>query len=245
MASRLFNAAPSASLPLRAPLRVSASLPLRAPLRVSASLPLKVLLLALTIGFVQEAAANTYRYINDRGQTVYASTVPPQFVKNGYEVLNDRGQVIQVVPRALTGDELAAQESVRAQQEAEAAAAREQQEADNLLIRLYRSPDEIARKRDERVTIIDGQLIALLSSLAKVEAELAKVQQTIDSQTAGGQAAAPQSVEALRIQTEELNRLQTQRTRLEIDKATAISDAERDMKRLVELIGPAEDTAAD
>jgi hypothetical protein len=237
----LLNASPTASLPLKALWRrtPTASLPLKA-------LPVATaLLLVLAVGFASEAAANTYRYVNDRGQTVYASTVPPQYVKNGYEVLNDRGQVIQVVPRALTGDELAAQEAARAQQLADEAAQRVQQEADNLLMRLYRSPDEIARKRDERVKLIDGQLTALLASLEKVQAEVTKLQTNVDSQVAAGKEAPSQTVETLRIQNEELARLTTQRDRLEADKAAAISEAERDMKRLSELLGTAEESATD
>src|SRR5690606_24390056 len=130
------------------------------------------LLLTVTLGFALDAYANTYRYKDDRGRTVHGSTVPPQYVKNGYEVLNDRGQVIQVVPRAKTPEELAAEEATREQREAEEAIARAQREKDNLLLRLYRSPDEIARKRDERVKLIDGQLTALAAALSKVETEM-------------------------------------------------------------------------
>ena len=200
---------------------------------------------ALTLGLVHDATANTYRYTDDRGRVIHGSTVPPQFVKNGYEILDDRGRVIQVVPRALTEAELAEQEADRARQLAEEAAAREQQERDNLLLRLYRSPDEIARKRDERVVLIDGQLTALLAALEKAETELAVVQKGVDDQVAAGKEAPAQTLETLRIQQDEVNRLNSQRERLEADKATAIADAERDIKRLAELMGLTEDTAAE
>jgi hypothetical protein len=206
-----------------------------------------VLLLTLSIGLVHEAvAANTHRYKDDSGRTIHASTVPPQIVKNGYEVLNERGVVIQTVPRALTAAELAAQESQRAAQEAAALAARQQEEADNLLMRLYRSPEEIARKRDERVTIIDGQLTALVASLGKVGADVAAIQAAVDSQTANGGTVVPQTAENLRIQTAEKDRLLALRARLDSERATAIADADRDMKRLAQLLGlpPPEETPA-
>jgi len=203
------------------------------------SSPLKaVVLFVLCASLAHEAlAANTYRYKDDNGRVIHGSTVPPQFVRNGYEVLNERGVVIQTVPRALTEAELAAQEAQRAEREAAEAAAREQQQADNLLLRLYRSPEEIARKRDERVTIIDGQITALLASLEKAEAEVTKLEALIASQTAGGGAAAAQTVETLRIQTDERDRLIALHARLDMDRAGAISDADRDMKRLAELMG--------
>lgn len=194
---------------------------------------------------MHDAAANTYRYVDDRGRTVHGSTVPPQYVKNGYEVLNDRGQVIQVVPRAKTAEELAAEEATRAQREAEEAVARVQEEKDNLLLRLYRSPDEIARKRDERVTLIDGQLTALAAALVKVEAEAERLQKQVDDLKAAGNEAPAQTLETLRIQHEERDRFIAQRERLEKDKATTIAEAEADMARLAELLGTPEEAAAD
>ena len=205
----------------------------------------KVAFFALTLCVATDAFANTYRYIDDRGRTVHGSTVPPQFVKNGYEVLNDRGQVIQVVPRAKTAEELAAEEATRAQREAEEAAARVQQEKDNLLLRLYRSPDEIARKRDERVALIDGQLTALAAALTKVEAETERLQKYVDDLKAAGNEAPEQTLETLRIQQQERDRFVAQRERLQSDKATATAEAEADMTRLAELLGVPEDSAAD
>lgn len=214
--------------------------------RPLSSVSLKALSIALLgAGFVQLAEADTYRYTNDRGQQVYADRVPPQFVKNGYEVLNDRGQVIQVVPRALTPAELAAQEATREQRQAEEAAARAQQQADNLLLRLYRSPNEIARKRDERLTLIDGQLTAMSASMDKLQAEVTNLQKTVDSYLASGGSAPEQTVQTLRIQQEELTRVINQRERLQSDRTTLISDSERDMARLSELMGLTEESAAD
>lgn len=214
-------------------------------LRMRGSPVVQALLLTLALGFMHDAAANTYRYVDDRGRTVHGSTVPPQYVKNGYEVLNDRGQVIQVVPRAKTAEELAAEEATRAQREAEEAVARVREEKDNLLLRLYRSPDEIARKRDERVTLIDGQLTALAAALAKVEAEAERLQKQVDDLKAAGNEAPAQTLETLRIQHDERDRFIAQRERLEKDKATTIAEAEADMARLVELLSAPEEAAAE
>lgn len=228
------NSSPPASLPLRALLlngTPSASLPLRA-----------LLLFVILAGFAHEAAADTYRYTNDRGQTVVGTTVPPQFVKNGYEVMNDRGQVIRVVARAATQAELAAQAADRERLEAEEAATREQLNADNLLLRLYRSPDEIARKRDERLTLIESQIIAMAASLSKAQEETTRLQGVVDNYIKGGTEVPATTQESLRVQQSELERLTTQQTRLETDRATAVADADRDMKRLAELLGLPEDT---
>ncbi|MEY4642270.1 MAG: hypothetical protein RLZZ227_2264 [Pseudomonadota bacterium] len=209
------------------------------------SLALKALVFVLVVGLAQDAsAANTYRYINDEGHTVLGSTVPPQFVKNGYEIINERGVVIEVVARAKTEAELAAQAAERERQLAEEQLLKKQQEADSLLMRLYRSPDEIARKRDERLLLINGQLTALIASLEKTESELAVSKKLVDDYASQSKEAPAQTVETVRIQQVEVERLAAQRKRLEDDRAAAVADAERDMKRLVELLGLPEDTAA-
>jgi hypothetical protein len=203
-------------------------------------------LFILLAGLAHETlAANTYRYINDRGETVYGSTVPPQFAKNGYEILNERMQVIETIPRAKTEAELAAQAADRERLLAEEEVLRKQQEVDSLLLRLYRSPEEIGRKRDERVTLIDGQITALTASLSKTEGELATSQKVIADYTGQSKEPPAFAVEAVRIQQEEVDRLVAQRTRLESDRATAIADADRDMKRLSELLGLPEHTVAE
>jgi hypothetical protein len=122
---------------------------------------------------------------------------------------------------------------------------KKQQEADSLLMRLYRSPDEIARKRDERLVLIDGQLTALLASLEKTEGELAASKKIVDNYAKQNKEAPAQTVETVRIQQVEVDRLTAQRMRLEGDRATAVADAQRDIKRLSELLGLPEDSAAE
>jgi hypothetical protein len=152
--------------------------------------------------------------------------------------------VIKVVPRAPTAEELATlavqAEELRVQEEV----LKVQQEADKLLLRLYRSPDEIARKRDERLALIDGQVIALTASITKAEAEVLRLTQVVASNDSKGMATPAATLETLRIGEADVARLTTQRERLQADRATAITDADRDIKRLTELLELPEDAAA-
>ena len=156
--------------------------------------------------------------------------------------MNDRGQVIRVVARAPTAAELVALDADRERVEAEEAATREQLNTDNLLLRLYRSPDEIARKRDERLNLIESQIIAMAASLSKAQTETARLQEVVDNYIKGGAEVPVTTQENLRVQQSELERLTAQQTRLETDRATAVAEADRDMKRLAELLGLPEDT---
>ncbi|TKA92979.1 DUF4124 domain-containing protein [Halopseudomonas bauzanensis] len=109
--------------------------------------------MAVVLGSIALAAeaqsADLYRYVNDKGVTVLDRSVPPQHVSRGYEVLDGDGRVKQVVPAALTPEE----------REAARAAEREQQQrrsADETLLRLYSSVEDLDRAYSRQVQQIEN-----------------------------------------------------------------------------------------
>ncbi|MES2606259.1 MAG: DUF4124 domain-containing protein, partial [Pseudomonadota bacterium] len=138
---------------------------------------MSVAAVTLAVLLAQHAmAANIYRYMDENGRTVFNSFIPPEYVKNGYTILNERGQVIQEVPRALTAEELAAQKAgkeVEAQVLADLIA---REEADKLLIRLFRAPEEIERKRDNSLDQLQTQRDLVLLNMSKTDEEIARLQ---------------------------------------------------------------------
>lgn len=195
------------------------------------------LTLVLSVGVCLSAeAANIYRYKDDNGRTVFNSSVPPEFVKNGYDILNERGQVIETVPRAKTAQEIAAQEAAQLALQQEEEALRKQRDADSLLLRLYRDPDEIARKRDERLMQLDSQIEVINVTLHKITEEFDRQTKVVENAKANGLEPAPQVVDSLASKTAELERLNAQLMRLEDEKMTEAANAERDMTRLRVLL---------
>lgn len=110
---------------------------------------ISLLMSALVIS--QADAANLYKYKDDQGREITGSRVPAEYVKNGYQVLNERGQVIEVVQRTLTTEERAAQSEQLEQKRLVEQAALRQEEEDRMLLRLYRSPEEVVRRRDSTI----------------------------------------------------------------------------------------------
>src|SRR5690606_17427922 len=122
----------------------------------------------------------------ENGRTVFNNSIPPQYARNGYTVLDERGRVLREVPRALTEEELVELEK-RRELERQAELERQQQEDyDRLLIRLYRSPDEIARKRDERIEQLGAQRTALSASLNKAGEDVARLQAQVEQGESAG-----------------------------------------------------------
>lgn len=206
----------------------------------------KIALLGLlAVGIATTAhAANIYKYLDENGRTVFNSSMPPDRVKNGYTIMNERGIVIEVVPRQLTPAEIAARNAAEELRLVEVEAARKLQEADNILVRTYVSPDEIIAQRDVRVMRLDSRIIELTTTLGKVDAEVTRLTQLVDAAKAGG--AEPDLVVVAKLdeQTAQRQSLQNEITVVEAEKQEEIAVAERNAQRLGELLGASKQPAA-
>lgn len=183
------------------------------------------------------AAANIYKYLDENGGTVFNSYIPAEYVSKGYTILNAQGQVIQVVPRAATPEEIAAQAANKAAEEQALADRLVQQENDKLLTRLYRAPDEIERKRDYTLDQMKTQQDLARLGLTKASAEVARVQAIIDTAKKEGREPSADAVKKIEDAKTEESVLQAQINKMETDKAKVIADASRDIMRLREIMG--------
>ncbi len=143
---------------------------------------LKVLLgtsiLALFLGQMEANAkgANHYRYRDHNGAVVIGATIPPEFVSKGYEILNATGRVIEVVPPALTEEQIAVREAARAEAERQA-------KEDALLMRLYSTPEDAERARERRlqeirgiISLKQGKIQALSAQIQEVSGQAANIE---------------------------------------------------------------------
>lgn len=158
-------------------------------------------------------------------------------MSKGYTILNAQGQVIQVVPRAATPEEIAAQAANKAAEEQALADRLVQQENDKLLTRLYRAPDEIERKRDYTLDQMKTQQDLARLGLTKASAEVARVQAIIDTAKKEGREPSADAVKKIEDAKTEESVLQAQINKMETDKAKVIADASRDIMRLREIMG--------
>jgi hypothetical protein len=146
-----------------------------------------VLLLALFV-IPTAASAELYKYLNEEGFTVLNNYVPPGFVKGGYTILNEDGRVLEVVPRALTPEELRQREGELAESQSLAQKLKEQKEADQNLLILYSTPEDVERARDTKLASIEGYIRTQKDHLRRMlgqkhwhEANLADMERAGDS----------------------------------------------------------------
>ena len=142
-------------------------------------------LLILTLpGFV---AAELYRYKNEDGVTVLNSHVPARYVKNGYTILSLDGRVLEVVPRALSEQEIRDRDRRLAEEERTARLKREQEIADQNLMRLYSTPGDVMRARDAKIASIDSLINTQEGNIQRLETQKRQQESALaDIERAGG-----------------------------------------------------------
>lgn len=190
----------------------------------------------LTAGwFPSELAAESFRYVDDSGVTVLNDHVPPNLVKNGYTILDASGRVLEIIPRALTPEEIIARDKQLQLEEQERNRIAAREAADAALLRLYSSPNEVKRARDSKVAsaerFVDSVRINiqhLLDQKRQLEVRVANIER------AGGS-----------IPKENLERITSLDARIEkfqaeiSTKATELDQLKQryaaDLKRLLEL----------
>jgi hypothetical protein len=149
----------------------------------------KLLVCVLLLSLAAAVEATTlYRYRNAEGNVVVDYQVPADAVGGGYEVLNDKGMVVQVVPRALSAEELQAKDAEKMrEQEARAEEERLRKWDESLLLHYSTVADiEDAKHRalgalQIRMSILKSNRYALKQEVENYQAQAADTERTGNS----------------------------------------------------------------
>jgi len=191
------------------------------------TLPSAVLCLSLCLT-VTPGFADIYRYTDERGTVVLSRQgVPPQYIDNGYQVLNDAGRLIKDVPRALTPEEIAKQQTEN-----------KRRELDACLLRLYSTQNDIIRAKQSKLREFDNLIENTQKQLSPVSEKLAYLYEKLTVIRQDRQAAddAQLSLDINRLKTEQ-RRLQSLIVSYREQRRQAEAEFDKEQARLSELLG--------
>ncbi len=183
------------------------------------------------------ATAELYKYKNEDGVTVLDSHVPARYVKDGYTILSLHGRVLEVVPRALTDAEIRARDSALAKQQQLDRQQREQEVADENLLRLYSTPEDVIRARDDKLRSIESFINTQNSNLRRLREQKRRLESSLaDIERSGGTISKERldrirSIEGRMLQIEK--DVQAKHEEIEVLRSTYAAD----LKRVRELYG--------
>jgi hypothetical protein len=116
---------------------------------------------------------NRYKWHDASGSLHYADVLPAEAAKYGYEVVNSQGIVIKRIDRAKTAAELATAKAAAATAQVEKNQADARTRADDQLISGYPEETDLKHAQQQKLEMLDQQIIAAQISLRSQEQVLA------------------------------------------------------------------------
>jgi len=139
---------------------------------------LKPLLWAIvaTVLLTQPVAAKMYKWVDENGKTHYTDSLPPEQTTQPRSELNEEGIEVNKLGRAKSAEELAQeQELERLRMEREKLIEKQKAE-DRVLLRTFRSEDDIIMAQDGKLNAIDVMIEITKSNIKQSKEQLTDMQ---------------------------------------------------------------------
>jgi hypothetical protein len=148
-----------------------------------------VILVLVTAGLVAPAAAGKlYRWVDEEGNIQFSDRIPPSAVRKERAELDKRGLQVGHVEPAKTPEELARQAELERLRKEKERLIEEQEAADRVLLRSFRSVDDIALARDGKLAAVDILIQMARSNNKLLKSKLAEQQKAAAALERSGRA---------------------------------------------------------
>ena len=138
--------------------------------------PLSFFLQALlaTALVIPLSAHAVFRCVDDKGNTVYGDTMPPQCAKKEVTEITSAGSVVRKIDAQLTPEQLKTREVERAKRGENLRLVADQKQRDLALLGTYGSEREFTASRNRDVAQLDGRIMTLQSRIIELDARVQK-----------------------------------------------------------------------
>lgn len=183
------------------------------------------------------SSAELYKYKNEDGVTVLNSHIPARYVKNGYTILSLNGRVLEVIPRALTDREIRVRDVKLLAVQQRERKEREQKIADQNLLRLYSTPEDVIRARDTKLTSIENFISTQEGNIRRLQNQRRQLESSLaDVERAGG-TISKERVDRIRSIESRIKQIESEIADKDEERAVLSASYATDLKRVTELYG--------
>lgn len=134
------------------------------------------LFLTLIVAATAVNAKNFYRFKDSNGRLVVKDYLPNSALKSGYEVINESGRLIERVPPMMTDDEKRAERLRQEKLAEQQAKERKARLHDRMLLRQYRTIDDIKRTEENQTASLEINISILKGHNKTLEKKLTDLQ---------------------------------------------------------------------
>jgi len=131
--------------------------------------PIVFLLLSAVLIASTAEAGRLYRWVDSEGQVHYGDKIPPEYVKNRHTQLDQQGVTVKQVQAAKSKEELKKEAELARLREEKQRLIDEQRAADRVLLRTFRSEDDIIMARDGKLASIDVSIQVTRSNIRRLK----------------------------------------------------------------------------
>lgn len=130
------------------------------------------LFLLLSIAVAHTADAKLYRWVDEDGKVHYSDKIPPSAIEKPHAKLDKRGLILEKRGRAKTPEEIAREKERKRLQAEQQRLLEEQKARDRVLLKTFRSEDDIILARDGKLATYDAQIRIAYKNIERLKAWL-------------------------------------------------------------------------
>jgi hypothetical protein len=146
-----------------------------------------VLLATYALSAMQAEAGKIYRWVDEQGNVHLSDKVPTEHSRNARSELSESGREVERLQAAKTEEEIAKEkelEKLRAEQQR---LIEIQRAKDLVLLRTFRTEDDLLMARNGKLTAIDSNIQVIRSNIRRMKNRLAEMQQSAAAMERQGQ----------------------------------------------------------
>jgi hypothetical protein len=176
-----------------------------------------------------------FRWVDENGNVHYSDSIPPDQMKAGHTELSEKGVRIKSVPRAKTPEELRKEQELDRLRAEQKKLLEEQRSADQMLLRTFRSEDDILMARDGKITAIDVMIGITKNTILRRQERLVKLLAQAADLERVGKPVPPQHRDSIAHLEHAIRDSYVTILEREKQKSTIRTESERDLARFRQL----------
>lgn len=181
------------------------------------------------------AAQRLYQWVDDQGNVHYGDSIPPSQVEKRHVEMSDDGYRIREVPRAQTLEEIERERELKRLRAEQARLIEDQKAADNVLLRTFRSADDLIMARDGKLAAIDVQIQLAKGSVRRQQNWLKNLRAQAAEMERDGRPVDDKLVEGIASTERSIQETLEAILEREQQKREVRTDFDRDLKRFRQL----------
>ncbi len=181
------------------------------------------------------ASAKMYKWVDDDGNVYYSDKVPPSQVKHSRKEMSKQGVEVRETPRAKTPEEVEQERELNRLRAERNRLIEKQKAADRVLLRTFRSEDDIVLAQDGKLAAIDVMIIITQSNIRRQQTKLTQLQKKAASRERSGKKVPEKLLSSINTTLNNINKGYSTIERKEADKQIIRDTFSRDLQRFRDL----------